>query len=503
MVRSQRPPYRRPQRSSGSTTREDVDPGSVAQRLRDARVAGFLGASEPVASTDELSVLIARTAQLYSDGITVSTRQTYARRWKLFTAWCVSKSLCPLPADPETVMLYLADAAGERSDGAALATLRGWVAAINRLHVEAGYAPPGDDPAMAMFLRTLRRVAPPRSPSEQVTALRIGFLREVCRRLDDCPADPVELRDRVVLCLHRAGLSDGAIARLRWEDVVLSTRRVVIRVESARAGHSGHSVRIGAHRNRSLCAVSAFQQWRDVSGATAEWVVTPVDRHGAREDRPWRAKPVFSIRRSRRESLGGDVDHRIALLGGVPSEVLRDKGLLLLGFAGAFRRPDLCQLRWSDITFKERGAIVRLRRSKTDPEGHGVDVGIPNGTSDLTCPVTALRRWRERVGLQLGADAVPDLPCFTRVGRAGRIGIEPLSTSSVTSIVRRRMTEAGIDGRWGGRSLRRGFISTAADLGVPLEDIARQSRHATLDSLVLYISTDDPLRNNPVSQLGI
>ncbi|WP_416954968.1 tyrosine-type recombinase/integrase [Nocardioides sp. T5] len=462
-----------------------------------------MGASEPVASTDELSVLIARTAQLYSDGITVSTRQTYARRWKLFTAWCVSKSLCPLPADPETVMLYLADAAGERSDGAALATLRGWVAAINRLHVEAGYAPPGDDPAMAMFLRTLRRVAPPRSPSEQVTALRIGFLREVCRRLDDCPADPVELRDRVVLCLHRAGLSDGAIARLRWEDVVLSTRRVVIRVESARAGHSGHSVRIGAHRNRSLCAVSAFQQWRDVSGATAEWVVTPVDRHGAREDRPWRAKPVFSIRRSRRESLGGDVDHRIALLGGVPSEVLRDKGLLLLGFAGAFRRPDLCQLRWSDITFKERGAIVRLRRSKTDPEGHGVDVGIPNGTSDLTCPVTALRRWRERVGLQLGADAVPDLPCFTRVGRAGRIGIEPLSTSSVTSIVRRRMTEAGIDGRWGGRSLRRGFISTAADLGVPLEDIARQSRHATLDSLVLYISTDDPLRNNPVSQLGI
>lgn len=462
-----------------------------------------MGASEAIDSKDELGVLIAQTAQLYSQGIKLSTRQAYARRWKLFTAWCAMKGLCPLPAEPETVMLYLADAAGEGPDGAALATLRGWVAAINRLHVEAGFAPPGDDPAMAMFLRTLRRVAPPRTPGEQVTALRIGFLREVCRRLDDCPADPVELRDKVVLCLHRAGLSDGAIARLRWEDVVLSARRAVIRVESPRAGRSGRSVRIGSHPNGSLCAVSALQEWRNRSGATAVWVVTPVDKHGTRDDRPWRAKPVFSIRKSRRQSLGGELDHCIALLGGVPSEVLRDKALLLLGFAGAFRRPDLCQLRWTDVTFKERGAVVRLRRSKTDTEGRGVDVGIPNGTSDLTCPVTALRRWRERVELQLGADAIADLPCFTRVGRAGRIGTDPLSPCSVTSVVRRRMSETGIDGKWGGRSLRRGFISTAADLGVPLEDIARQSRHATLDSLVLYISTEDPLRNNPVSQLGI
>ena len=472
-------------------------------RLREARVAEFLGGAAPDAATDELGLLIARTARLYSQGVTVSTRQTYARRWGLFEAWCETRNVTALPADPETVMLYLADAAGDRPNGAALATLRGWVAAINRLHVEAGYAPPGDDPAMTMFLRTLRRVSPPRTPSEQITALRIGFLREVCRTLDESPTDAVELRDRVVLCLHRAGLSDGAIARLRWEDVALTARRVVISVESPRAGRPSHSVRIGAHRNHSLCAVSAIRQWREVSGAAAVWVVTPVDRHGAREDRAWKAKPVFSIRRSRRDSLGGNLDHRIALLGGVHSEVLRDKALLLLGFAGAFRRPDLCELRWSDVAFKERGAVVRLRRSKTDTVGRGVDVGIPNGSSDLTCPVTALRRWRERVELQLGAEVVRDLPCFTRVGRAGRIGTEQLSTSSVTSIVRRRMEETGIDGRWGGRSLRRGFISTAADLGIPLEDIARQSRHATLDSLVLYIASDDPLRNNAVSQLGI
>ena len=70
-------------------------------------------------------------------------------------------------------------------------------------------------------------------------------------------------------------------------------------------------------------------------------------------------------------------------------------------------------------------------------------------------------------------------------------------------IVRHRATEAGLAGHWGGRSLRAGFISTAADLDIPLETIARQSRHATLDSLVRYIRTDDPFRRNPVARMGL
>ena len=59
------------------------------------------------------------------------------------------------------------------------------------------HRPPGDDPAMTMFLRTLRRVAPPRTPADQVTALRIGLLRAACRTLDAYPVNPVELRDKV------------------------------------------------------------------------------------------------------------------------------------------------------------------------------------------------------------------------------------------------------------------------------------------------------------------
>lgn len=500
--RAQWPPYdRRPPHQLPRPV-DDSQSTDVAQRLRSARVAAFLGEDIPGEPRDDLDALIAKTARLYGQAITPSTRKAYTRRWRLFVEWCDSKGLEPLPATGETVMLYLADAVGGER-GAALATLRGWLAAINRIHVEAGMRPPGDDPAMTMYLRTLRTVAPPRTHAEEVSALRIGPLREVCRALDAIDIDAIEVRDKALLCLHRAGVGDGEMARLRWQDVTLTASRASLLLRSPRPDRQGRTVHIQQQSDPDLCGVASLERWREVSGAEAEWVVTRTDRRGGREDREWRSRAIFSIRKSRKESLGGELDTRIALLGNAPSEVLRDKAILLLGFAGAFRRPDLCQMQWRDVSIGERGAIVRLRRSKTDREGAGVDVGIPRGTSPITCPVMALERWWDRMARQLGAERATALPCFVRVGRAGRIGTEPLTPEAITLVVRRRMSAAGIDGKWGGRSLRRGFISTAADLGIRLEDIAKQSRHVTLDSLILYIATDDPFRNNPAGQVGI
>jgi integrase len=66
-----------------------------------------------------------------------------------------------------------------------------------------------------------------------------------------------------------------------------------------------------------------------------------------------------------------------------------------------------------------------------------------------------------------------------------------------------RTKAAGVEGHWGGRSLRAGLITSAAEIGVPLEVIARQSRHATLDSLIRYIRHEDPLLGNVVTSLGL
>jgi site-specific recombinase XerC len=84
---------------------------------------------------------------------------------------------------------------------------------------------------------------------------------------------------------------------------------------------------------------------------------------------------------------------------------LRDRALLLVGFAGAFRRSELAAIDFTHLSFTEDGLVIDLCRSKTDQEAAGRKVGIPFGKDDGTCPVRALRRW-------LAASASPPEPSF-------------------------------------------------------------------------------------------
>jgi integrase len=80
----------------------------------------------------------------------------------------------------------------------------------------------------------------------------------------------------------------------------------------------------------------------------------------------------------------------------------RDRALLLVGFAGAFRRSELIALDVSDLKSGPEGLLITLRRSKTDQEGSGRDVAIPHGNYELTCPVRAMRLWLEVAGIASG-----------------------------------------------------------------------------------------------------
>lgn len=64
----------------------------------------------------------------------------------------------------------------------------------------------------------------------------------------------------------------------------------------------------------------------------------------------------------------------------IPDSLLgrRDRALLLLGFAGAFRRSELVALDINDLETNRDGLTVQIRRSKTDQEGR--KLGIPKGT---------------------------------------------------------------------------------------------------------------------------
>lgn len=487
----------------------------IASRLRQARIHAFLGdGSRPQLETEggpqgesgDLEALLVRTAAVYSHSVMPETRATYARRWRLFEAWCIRHSFDPLPASADVVMLYISDTVTE--DGVALSTVRGWMAAINRVHLEAGATSPGEDPAMTMFLRGLARSFPPRTRPQAMSALRINELRQVCRSIDSLGFNPPAIRDRAILNLHRLGFGDGELSRIRWDDISITNSELHLAAASVRQGRPGHRAQLRLGERHEAETRKSIEAWRSIASATRHEVFTYVDNSGWCADEPLSARAVFKVRKSRLDSLGPEggratVDQAIELLTGPSSEALRDKAALLLGFAGAFRRNEITGLHWSDVRPTDGGLILRLRRSKTDTAGRGQDVGIPNGRSDLTCPVKAVEAWRLRSESQLGSENFGNRPVFVTVGRAGRLGNKCISSEALTRLVQRRADQAGIEGRWGGRSLRAGFISTAADLDIPLESIARQSRHATLDSLIRYIRTDDPFRRNSADKVGL
>lgn len=158
---------------------------------------------------------------------------------------------------------------------------------------------------------------------------------------------------------------------------------------------------------------------------------------------------------------------------------VRDRALLLVGFAGALRRSELVSLDVADVDFEEdEGVVLRLRRSKTNQEGALEEVSIPYGSNPKTCPVRALRAWSAHV---------TEGALFRSIDRHGNVGGR-LSDHSVALIVKRHAERIGLDAdKLAGHSLRAGFATSAARAGKSEASIMRQTRHKSVTVARRYI----------------
>jgi len=165
-----------------------------------------------------------------------------------------------------------------------------------------------------------------------------------------------------------------------------------------------------------------------------------------------------------------------------PMKAARDKALLLVGFSGAFRRSELVALRYEDINCFDSGIELMIQRSKTDQEGAGRTVFIPLARGGR-CPVKALMSWLSLAGINAG-------PLFRRVNRYDQVGDEALTPQSVALIVKAsvRMT-AGDDAaqKVAGHSLRAGYCTEAATVGLQPYQIREQTGHKSDVTLARYI----------------
>ncbi len=174
---------------------------------------------------------------------------------------------------------------------------------------------------------------------------------------------------------------------------------------------------------------------------------------------------------------------------------VRDRALVLLGFAGAFRRSELVALDVADVTVDlSRGIVVLVRRSKTDQLGEGAEVAIPYGSQPEVCPVRALDAWRAASGVSEGA-------LFRSVDRHGRVGGR-LDGRDVARTLKALAARAGIASALvSGHSLRAGLATTAALAGRSDRAIMLQGRWKSRTMVDRYVRTADAWRENAAAGL--
>lgn len=193
------------------------------------------------------------------------------------------------------------------------------------------------------------------------------------------------------------------------------------------------------------------------------------------------------------------VDDLRRMVAQLPDTLLgvRDRAILLLGFAGAFRRSELVSLDVADLEFTRQGLIVTLRRSKTDQDGRGSKVGIPYGSNPETCPVRAVQAWLEATGITEG-------PLFRPINRHGQIQPARLSGEGVAIVVKRWAGAAGLDpDKFAGHSLRAGLATSAAIAGVNERAIMNQTRHRSVNMVRRYIRDGNLFRENAAAMVGL
>ena len=183
---------------------------------------------------------------------------------------------------------------------------------------------------------------------------------------------------------------------------------------------------------------------------------------------------------------------------GDDSRTLRDRALLLVGFAGAFRRSELVALRYEDLKFTEEGLVVTVPRSKTDPDGEGQTVGIPHGFHPETCPVRALELWLEKSNITFGN-------LFPAIGRwGGEVTARPIGDHQLAKIIKRLAAQAGLDPEsFSGHSLRSGLATAAAHGGASERSIMDQTRHRSLKQVRKYIRRGSLFRDNAAAHSGL
>jgi site-specific recombinase XerD len=164
---------------------------------------------------------------------------------------------------------------------------------------------------------------------------------------------------------------------------------------------------------------------------------------------------------------------------------IRDKAIILIGFAGGFRRSELVNIEIDDIEFLSEGVKIFVKRSKTDQSGEGMTKAIPYFENNEFCPVIALKNWINNL-------------------EESQIKIFNISDKSVALIIKKYANIAGLDSKkYAGHSLRSGFATSTAESGAEERNIMAMTGHKSTEMVRRYIKEANLFKNNALNKIKI
>ena len=176
---------------------------------------------------------------------------------------------------------------------------------------------------------------------------------------------------------------------------------------------------------------------------------------------------------------------------------LRNKSLILIGFAGGFRRNELISIDYNDLDFVSEGLKIVLRRSKTDQFGEGSVKALPYFDTPVYCPVINLKKW-------LDISNIKDGPIFRSFSKGTKLTEKRLSDQSVALLLKEHLNLSGIDSRnFSGHSLRSGFATVSAESGADERSIMTMTGHKSTEMVRRYIKEANLFKNNALNKVKI
>ena len=175
----------------------------------------------------------------------------------------------------------------------------------------------------------------------------------------------------------------------------------------------------------------------------------------------------------------------------------RDRSIILIGFAGGFRRNEIVSLDCEDLDFVQEGLKIDIRRSKTDQYGEGFTKALPYFDSSQYCPVLSLKKWIE-------ASKITSGPVFRRFSKGSKLSKNRLTDQTVALLIKEYLKLAGIDNKnYSGHSLRSGFATSAAESGVEERSIMAMTGHKSTEMVRRYIKEANLFKNNALNKIKI